>query len=79
MDFILHAPDRVVALEARSSPRAHRTDARPVTEVLGALTLRGIARDAWRLGLVVTRGCEVEPLAPCVWAVPDGRLFGPAG
>ena len=79
MDFILHAPDSVVALEARSSPRAHRTDARPLTEVLGALTLRGVARDAWRLGLVVTRAREVEPLAPGVWAVPDWRLFGPGG
>jgi hypothetical protein len=47
--------------------------------VLGALTVRGVARDAWRLGLVVTRGREVEPLAPGVWAVPDWRLFGPAG
>ena len=77
VDFILHAPDRVVALEAKSSERAHRTDARPLTEVLGALTLRGVARDAWRVGLVVTRGREVEPLAPGVWAVPDWRLFGP--
>jgi len=79
VDFILHAPDRVVALEAKSSERAHRTDARPLTEVLGALTLRGVARDAWRVGLVVTRGREVEPLAPGVWAVPDWRLFGPGG
>ncbi len=58
---------------------AHRTDARPLTEVLGALTVRGVARDAWRLGLVVTRGREIEPLAPGVWAVPDWRLFGAAG
>ena len=27
----------------------------------------------------VTRGLEVEPLAPGVWAVPDWRLFEPAG
>ncbi len=26
----------------------------------------------------VTRGLEVEPLAPGVWAVPDWRLFEPA-
>jgi hypothetical protein len=77
--IILHAPDRVVAIEAKSSPRAHRTDARPLGEVLGGLTMRGVACDAWRLGLVVTRGREVDPLAPGVWAVPDRRLFGPAG
>jgi hypothetical protein len=27
VDFILHAPDRVVAIEAKSSEHAHRTDA----------------------------------------------------
>ena len=69
----------LLAIEVKASQRAHRTDARPLAEVLSALAVRGVARDAWRLGLVVTRGCEVEPLAPCVWAVPDGRLFGPAG
>lgn len=52
--------------------------ARPPTEVLGTLSVRGVARDAQRLGLVVTRGREVEPLAPGIWAVPDWRLFGPA-
>jgi hypothetical protein len=48
--------------------RSHRTDARPLAEVLGTLAPRGAARDASRLGLVVTRGREVEPLAPGVWA-----------
>jgi uncharacterized protein len=78
VDFVFHAPDRMLAIEAKASQRAHRTDARPLTEVLGALAVRGVARDAWRLGLVVTRGREIEPLAPGVWAVPDWRLFGPA-
>jgi hypothetical protein len=41
--------------------------------------MRGAARDAWRLGLVVTRGREVEPLAPGVWAVPDWWLLGAVG
>ncbi len=64
--------------ETTASQRVHRIDARPLAEVLGALAVHGIARDAARLGLVVTRGREVEPLAPGVWAVPDWRLFGPA-
>jgi hypothetical protein len=46
--------------------------------VPNTLAVRGVARGAWRLGLVLTRGREVEPLAPGVWAVPDWRLFGPA-
>ncbi|MGH7390123.1 MAG: hypothetical protein ACREM3_11810 [Candidatus Rokuibacteriota bacterium] len=45
--------------------------------MLGTLAVRGVARDAWRLGLVVTRGREVESLAPGVRAVPDWRLFAP--
>ncbi|MBI2160989.1 MAG: ATP-binding protein [Candidatus Rokubacteria bacterium] len=79
VDLVVHAPDRLLAIEVKASQRAHRTDARPLAEVLGALAVRGVARDAWRLGLVVTRGREVEPLAPGVWAMPDWRLFGPAG
>jgi predicted AAA+ superfamily ATPase len=79
VDLVLHAPDRLLAMEVKASQRAHRTDARPLAEVLGTLAARGVARDAWRLGLVVTRGREVEPLAPGVWAVPDWRLFGPEG
>jgi hypothetical protein len=57
---------------------AHHTDAHPLAEVPGGLAIRGRARTAWRLGLVVTRGREVEPLAPGVWAVPGWRLFGPS-
>jgi uncharacterized protein len=78
IDFLVHAGDRLLAIEVKAARRAHRTDARPLTEVLGSLAIRGLARTAWRLGLVVTRGREVEPLAPGVWAVPDWRLFGPA-
>jgi hypothetical protein len=78
VDFVLHGPDRLLAIEVKAGQRAHRLDARPLTEVLGALAGRGLAPDGWRLGLVVTRGREVEPLAPGVWAVPDWRLFGPA-
>jgi hypothetical protein len=38
-DFVLHAPDRRRAIEAKASQRAHRTDAR-------LLAVRGVARDA---------------------------------
>lgn len=78
VDFVLHARDGVLAIEAKASHRAHRTDARPLAEVLSALAVRGVSRDAWRLGLIVTRGREVELLAPGVWAVPYWRLFGAA-
>ncbi|MET0852935.1 MAG: ATP-binding protein [Candidatus Rokuibacteriota bacterium] len=78
VDLILHAHDRLLAIEVRAGTRVHRTDARPLTEVLGGATMRGLATEAWRLGLVVTRGREVASLGPGVWAVPDWQLFGPA-
>lgn len=69
----------MLAIEVKAGQRAHRADARPLAEALDTLHLPGAAHDAWRLSLVVTRGREVEPLAPGVRAVPDWRLFGPAG
>lgn len=48
----------------------------PLSEFLETLNLPGIRQDAWRLGLVVTRGHEVEVLAPNIWAIRDWRLFG---
>ncbi|MDR7420415.1 MAG: hypothetical protein QN178_16050 [Armatimonadota bacterium] len=66
-----------MALEAKASERAHRTDARPLVEFLEA-EIRGLPPRKERVALVVTRGREVEPLAPRVWAIPDWRLFGPA-
>jgi len=78
VDFVLHAPHCLLAIEARASGRAHREDARPLVDLLGKPHPPGIARDAWRLGLIVTRGREVELLAPHVWAIPDWRLFGPS-
>lgn len=77
IDFVLHAGARLVALEAKASERAHRTNARPLVEFLEA-EIRGFPRGNERVALVVTRGREVEPLAPRVWAIPDWRLFGPA-
>lgn len=75
IDFVLHAGSRLLALEAKASERAHPTDARPLVDFLG--TKRpGAAAAPGRLGLVVTRGREIERLAARVWAIPDWRLFG---
>jgi hypothetical protein len=62
VDFVLPASDRLLALEAKASHQAHPTDAHPLADVLGTLAVRG-APAAPRLGLVVTRGREVTPLA----------------
>jgi len=77
VDFVLHDLTRFVALEAKASEHAHRTDARALADLIEAGLHR--VRDARKpLGIVVTRGREIEPLAPRVWAIPDWRLFGPA-
>jgi len=55
-----------------------RSDARPLAEFLDTARIPGVRSDAWRVGMVVTRGREVQHLAPHVWAIPDWRLFGPA-
>lgn len=78
VDFVLHSAQGLVAIEARASRRAYATDARPVVELLRNVRPPGAGRGARRVGLVVTRGREVEPLAPGVWAIPDWRFFGPA-
>ena len=78
LDFVLHDTNGLLAIEAKAAQRAHRAEARTLVEVLSTLAIRGLARNARRLGLVVTRGREIEALAPGVWAIPDWRLFGPA-
>jgi predicted AAA+ superfamily ATPase len=79
VDFVLHSPACRLALEVRASRKGHAADARPLVELLGSGKVPPAGREARRLGLVVTQGREVEPLAPNVWAIPDWRLFGPAG
>jgi len=79
VDFVLHSDRALLGLEVKASARAHPAQARPLVELLGTTRLPGLALDARRLALVVTRGREVEQLAPRVWAVPDWRLFGPVG
>ncbi len=76
IDFVLHGRSRLLALEVKASERAHRTDARSLVEFLEG-RVPGAPPGTERLGLVVTRGREIERLGPRVWAVPDWRLFGP--
>jgi hypothetical protein len=52
-------------------------DVRSLTEAVESVRIPGVRPKARRLGLIVTRGREVERLAPRVWAVPYWRLFGP--
>jgi predicted AAA+ superfamily ATPase len=78
VDFVLQSRQRLLTLEVKASRAAHRTDARALEEFLSNARIPGLGGAAPRLGLIVTRGREVEPVAPRVWAVPDWRLFGPA-
>jgi predicted AAA+ superfamily ATPase len=78
VDFVLQSRDRLLAVEVKASRAAHRTDARALEEFLRNARIPGLGHGALRLGLIVTRGREVEPVALGVWAVPDWRLFGPA-
>lgn len=64
-------------MEAKASERTHRTDARAVADVLSGRA-RGVPAVGRRLGVVVTRGREIELLAPGVWAIPDWRLLDPS-
>lgn len=78
VDFVLHARHGLLLLEAKKSEKVQRVDARSVSEVLSSIRLSGLGPDAWRLGIVVTGGREIRPLAAGVWEVPFWRLFGPA-
>jgi hypothetical protein len=53
-------------------------DVRALAEAVETIRIPGVRPKARRLGLMVTRGREVEGLAPQVWAVPYWRLLGPA-
>jgi predicted AAA+ superfamily ATPase len=77
VDFVIHSSQGFIAIEARASAKAHRQDARPIIELMERLRPSAKEKNGLELGLVVTRGREVEPLAPHVWAVPFWLLFGP--
>ncbi len=77
VDFVFHTPQGILALEAKASAKAHLQDARPLIDLLSKSPLPNLGPNARRLGLVVTQGREIEPLAPHVWCIPLWRLFGP--
>ena len=77
VDFLLHSPKSLLAIEAKASAKAHPQDARALTDLLLTPLLPNLDRNARRLGLIVTQGREIEPLAPHVWSIPFWRLFGP--
>jgi len=76
VDFVLHSATRLLAIESKAGDRAYAGDARPLTDLLGT-RIPSMNKEAERLGIVVTRGREIQQLASHVWAVPDWRLFGP--
>lgn len=73
VDFVLHAPAALVAVECKASTRVHRERATALSRFLAETG----AHARRRLGLLVYRGREVAQLAPEVWAVPDWLLFAP--
>jgi predicted AAA+ superfamily ATPase len=75
VDFVLHSPDRLLAIEVKPTQRPHRTDPHPLTEVLATLAARGAARDASRRGLSSRAAVRSNRSPTGVWAVPDWRLF----
>jgi predicted AAA+ superfamily ATPase len=77
IDFVLHGADRLILLEIKAGTGMRTADVRSLTEAVESVRIPGVRPKARRLGLIVTRGREVERLAPRVWAVPYWRLFGP--
>ncbi len=77
MHFLLHSPKGLLAIEAKAPAKAHLQDARALTDLLNTLPPPNLDRNALRLGLIVTHGREIEPLAPHVWAIPFWRIFVP--
>jgi len=78
VDFVMHSSRAFLAIEAKAGAKAHRQDARSIMALLDKVHLPAMDKDAIRLGLVVTRGREVEPLSSQVWAIPFWQLFAPA-
>ncbi len=76
VDFILHSGSQLLAIESKVSSRAYVGDARPLIDLLGT-RIPGMAKGGKRLGIILTRGREIQQLTPDVWAIPDWQLFGP--
>jgi hypothetical protein len=69
---------RNAAPSSQNPAHADRKNSRPLLDLLESINIKGVDKDAERLGLVVTRGREIQMLAPRVWTVPDWQLFGAA-
>jgi predicted AAA+ superfamily ATPase len=78
IDFVLHAADRLLLLEVKAGTGVRRADVRALAEAAESVRIPGVRPRAKRLGLMVTRGREIEQLTASVWAVPWWHLFGPA-
>jgi predicted AAA+ superfamily ATPase len=78
IDFVLHTADRCLLLEVKAGTGMRSADVRALAEAVESIRIPGLRPRARRLGLMVTRGREVDRLAPRVWAVPYWRLFGPS-
>lgn len=78
VDFILRGRRTLIAVEAKASRHAGPRDASAIRWLLDEMAAREPRAAVRRVGLVVTRGREIEPLGPGLFAVPDWRLFGPA-
>ncbi len=77
VDFVMYSTDVLIAMEVKSSEKAHRQDTRTLTDIIRKLELSTLKTGATRLGLLVYRGRETALLAPHIWAIPDWQLFGP--
>jgi len=78
IDFVVHTPRLVLAIEARAGRRAGPADARSLAAALPDLRIPGLRANAARLGIVVSRSAQVTEVGPNLWSIPDWILFGPA-
>jgi len=78
IDFVVHTPRLVLAIEARAGRRAGPADARSLAAALPDLRIPGLRANAARLGIVVSRAAQVTEVGPNLWSIPDWILFGPA-
>lgn len=78
VDFVVHGPGALVAIEAKSARKSPPRAARVLAQLLDDPPVPGMRPDALRVGLVVTQGTEVRQHAERVWETPFPVLFGPA-
>ncbi|MDR7516997.1 MAG: ATP-binding protein [Armatimonadota bacterium] len=77
VDVMLSDATRLLAIEVRAGRYVDRRTVRTLRDALEAVRWPRDARVLWRLGIVVTRGRDVDEVEPGIWEVPFERLFGP--